>query len=141
MRIKRKRLSVTDSAAFSDLAFLLIIYFIVIAGFTVNRGFLLNLPQKDSVKMVLRDELLRYRLDGQGRLISAGGFQSLDQAEADIAGAVAAKPNLAVVLTVSPDAPWQSVVSFVDIAQKASVDSFSFTMEEPDAAANAEGGQ
>ena len=36
-----------SSGSLNDLSFLLIIFFIVIAGFNVNKGFLLNLPSKE----------------------------------------------------------------------------------------------
>jgi len=39
MKIKRQKNVFQDSSASSDIAFLLIIYFIVIAGFNVNKGF------------------------------------------------------------------------------------------------------
>jgi biopolymer transport protein ExbD len=51
-------------------------------------------------------------------------------AEQEIRSALGANPNLAVVLTVDPQTPWQRVVSFVELAQKLRVDSFSFTMKE-----------
>lgn len=130
MKLRRRRRSFTESSVLSDLAFLLIIYFIVIAGFNVNRGFLLDLPQKDSIKMVQKDELLRFRLDRDGRILFGGAEIDYAGAEAAIISALAAAPNLAVVLAVSPEAPWQSVVSFVDLAQKNAVESFSFSMEK-----------
>jgi biopolymer transport protein ExbD len=111
------------------MAFLLIIYFIVIAGFNINRGFLLNLPQKDSVRMVRKDELLRFRLDGEGTILFEDRVIDRSQAEERIRAAVAANPNLAVVLGVASETPWQDVVSFVDLAQKSEVDSFSFSTE------------
>jgi len=51
-------------------------------------------------------------------------------AEREIRAAVAAHPNLAVVLSIDPQTPWQQVVSFVELAQKLRVDSFSFNMKE-----------
>jgi biopolymer transport protein ExbD len=69
---RRKRRGYGDSGASSDLAFLLIIYFIVIAGFNVNKGFLLTLPAKDSQRLIQRDELLRFNLDSGGALSSRG---------------------------------------------------------------------
>ncbi|MDR2050002.1 MAG: biopolymer transporter ExbD [Treponema sp.] len=129
MTIKRPRRAAIESSALSDMAFLLIIYFIVIAGFNVNRGFLLNLPQKDSVRMVRKDELLRFRLDGEGKILFEDRVIDQGRAEERIRAAVAANPNLAVVLAVASETPWQNVVSFVDLAQKSQVDSFSFSME------------
>jgi biopolymer transport protein ExbD len=53
-------------------------------------------------------------------------------AEAIIRAATAARPNLALVLSADPEAPWQRVVSFVETAQKTGADSFSFTMKGND---------
>ena len=125
-RQKKKRFE--DNSALSDLAFLLIIYFIVIAGFNVNKGFLMNLPAKDSTRVVLKDDILRYELDGAGTIVSNGTPVDIRTAEQTIRSAAARNPNLALVLTVSPASPWQSVVSFVEVAQKLNVESFSFKM-------------
>ncbi|MDR2143308.1 MAG: biopolymer transporter ExbD [Treponema sp.] len=136
MTIKRPRRAAIESSALSDMAFLLIIYFIVIAGFNINRGFLLNLPQKDSVRMVRKDELLRFRLDGEGTILFEDRVMDRDRAEERIRAAIAVNPNLAVVLGVAPETPWQDVVSFVELAQKSEVVSFSFSLEK-----NGEGGR
>jgi biopolymer transport protein ExbD len=128
---RRKRRAFGDlSGATSDIAFLLIIYFMVIAGFSVNKGFLLALPDKDSQRLVYRDELLRFYLDPAGGL--ALGEESCDfpAAEREIRRGIAAHPNLAVLLTVDPQAPWQAVVNFIEMAQDLEVDSFSFVMGE-----------
>jgi biopolymer transport protein ExbD len=127
---RRKREPREDSSALSDLAFLLIIYFIVIAGFNVNKGFLMNLPARDSTRFILKDDLLRYELDGSGRLLFQGAVRDSAAAEQEIRSALGTNPNLAVVLTVDPQTPWQRVVSFVELAQKLQVDSFSFTMKD-----------
>ncbi|MDR0390098.1 MAG: biopolymer transporter ExbD [Spirochaetaceae bacterium] len=127
---RRKRPGGGESAAFSDLAFLLIIYFIVIAGFNINKGFLLGLPAKDSSRLILKEELLRFSLDGEGRLFSGGLATDRGEAEKIIRTAVASYPNLALVLEVDPQAPWQNVVSFVELAQELAVETFSFTMLE-----------
>ncbi|MDR2588345.1 MAG: biopolymer transporter ExbD [Spirochaetales bacterium] len=125
--LRRKRPSREDSSALSDLAFLLIIYFIVIAGFNVNKGFLMSLPTKDSTRFVLRDELLRFELDASGTLVFRGAPTDFSLAEKEIQKGLDQHPNIAVVLTVDPEAPWQKVVSFVELAQRLQVDSFSFT--------------
>jgi len=130
MLIKRRsRSGIENSSALSDMAFLLIIYFIVIAGFNVNRGFLMNLPQKDSVKTVPRDELLRFSIDQTGALLYRGTIVSFSEASEEIRGALAERPNTAVLLTIDEKAMWQSVVSFIDLAQENAVESFSFSVQ------------
>jgi biopolymer transport protein ExbD len=113
----------------SDIAFLLIIYFLVIAGFNVDKGFTLALPAKNSTRLVLKNDIARFDLDAAGALSQGGKPLTLEQAESGLASALRLHPNLAVVLSINPDAPWQSVVNFVSIARKLNVDSFSFSME------------
>ena len=130
MQIKRKeRSGVENSSALSDMAFLLIIYFIIIAGFNVNKGFLLNLPRKDSILTVPRDELLRFSIDQTGALFFMENPLGFEEAGEKIRRAMAERPNTAVILSIDGQAPWQNVVSFVELAQENKVDSFSFSLK------------
>jgi biopolymer transport protein ExbD len=131
MKIKRlKRLGFAESSAASDVAFLLIIYFIVIAGFNVNKGFLINLPGKDSQRLILKDDLMRFEIDSDGHIMYDSGLVGLPEASGLIKSAQAVNPNIAVILTIDPNAKWQRVVSFVELAQGLKIDSFSFTMKK-----------
>ncbi|MDR2601068.1 MAG: biopolymer transporter ExbD [Spirochaetaceae bacterium] len=131
MKIKRKKKrTFPESSATSDIAFLLIIYFIVIAGFNINKGFLMNFPAKDSTRLVKKDEVLRYQLTAAGEIMLNGEIISAASAEDEARNAVSGNPNIAVMLTIHPEAPWQSVVSFVETAKKLNIDSFSFKMED-----------
>jgi biopolymer transport protein ExbD len=125
---RRKRRAFGESGASSDLAFLLIVYFIVIAGFNVNKGFLLTLPAKDSQRLIQQDELLRFSLDSGGGVIFQGSPCDFPAAEREIRAKMASYPNAALLLTVDPQSPWQALVSFVELAQDLEVDSFSFVM-------------
>jgi biopolymer transport protein ExbD len=127
---RRNREGIENSSALSDIAFLLIIYFIVIAGFNINQGFLLSLPQKDSARTVPRNELLRFSINESGTLFFDGNSISHAEASAEIRSALAVLPNTAVVLAVDGNAPWQSVVSFVELAQENAVESFSFSLND-----------
>ena len=129
MKIKRlKKHAFQDSSASSDVAFLLIIYFIVIAGFNVNMGFLINLPAKDSTRLILTEDLLRFEMDKEGSILHQGESISIPQAERIIRIAQNINPNIAVIITIDGQAYWQSVVSFVELAQDLHIDSFSFSM-------------
>jgi biopolymer transport protein ExbD len=131
MKLKRRvRQGFNDSSASSDIAFLLIIYFIVIAGFNINKGFLMNLPAKDSTRLILRDDLLRFELDAAGEIVYQNQTRDLAFAAGEIRSAAAANPNTAVLLTIDPRSPWQKVVAFVELAQDLKIDSFSFSMKK-----------
>ena len=127
---KRGKPGFLETAAASDLAFLLIIYFIVIAGFNINTGYLMNLPAKDSTRMILKDDLLRFELDRDGYIIYNEELIGIPEARSLISSARNANPDLAVLLNIDPMASWQRVVAFVELAQDLKIDSFSFTMNK-----------
>jgi biopolymer transport protein ExbD len=129
MKIKtRKKSGFLETCASSDMAFLLIIYFIVIAGFNINKGFLINLPMKDSTRLILRDDLVRFEMDGNGNIIHNDDVISISLAKRIIESAQNINPNIAVIITIDEQAKWQNVVSFVELAQDLKIDSFSFSM-------------
>jgi len=130
MKLKRRKNLFQDSSASSDIAFLLIIYFIVIAGFNVNKGFLMNLPAKDSSRLILRDDLLRFEMDTVGNVVYEGDVIQISRAKSIIQAAQKDKPDIAVIITIDGQARWQNVVDFVELAQDMKIDSFSFSMKK-----------
>jgi biopolymer transport protein ExbD len=131
MKLKRRsKGGFADSSASSDIAFLLIIYFIVIAGFNINKGFLMNLPAKDSTRLIQKEDLLRFDMDGAGNIAHNETLVDISEAGRLIRSAQAVNPNIAVILTIDPLAQWQRVVSFVELAQDLQIDSFSFSMKK-----------
>ena len=131
MKIKRrKKAGFLETCAASDLAFLLIIYFLVIAGFNINKGFIMNLPAKDSTRIILSEDLLRFELNEYGELIYSNEIIDMQNARTVIGSAQKANPNIAVIITIDEHAIWQNVVSFVELAQDLHIDSFSFSMKK-----------
>jgi len=127
---RRKRAGFAESGASSDIAFLLIIYFLVIAGFNVNRGFLMELPAPDSARLVPRDEVLRFDMDAGGGLAERGEPRTWDEAARELRASASTNADLAVALSIDPAAPWQRVVSFVEIIRGLEIRFFSFTMKD-----------
>jgi len=130
MKFNRRKNIFQDSSASSDIAFLLIIYFIVIAGFNVNKGFLMNLPAKDSSRLILRDDLLRFEMDTAGNVVYEGENIQIPHAKSIIQTAQKNNPDIAVIITIDGQAHWQNVVDFVELAQDMKVESFSFAMKK-----------
>jgi len=129
MKIRRKKKAgFLETCAASDLAFLLIIYFLVIAGFNVNMGFLINLPARESTRMIAPEDLLRFELNASGEIVHAQDILDIPQTRSVIYAAQNANPDIAVILTIDSQARWQNVVSFVELAQDLHVGSFSFSM-------------
>jgi len=82
--------------------------------------------------MILKEDLLRFSLDGDGHLNHDDEIINIHEAGNIIRTARTDNPGIAVILTIDPKAKWQRVVSFVELAQKHRIDAFSFTMKKDD---------
>ena len=127
---RRKKQGFLETCAASDLAFLLIIYFLVIAGFNINKGFVMNLPAKDSTRMILREDLLRFDMEANGDIYYSEEIINIHKSKSIIQKAQNDNLNIAVIITINSEARWQNVVDFVELAQDLQIDSFSFSMKK-----------
>lgn len=127
-RSKKKRLEQADSGALSDLAFLLIIFFIVIAVFNVNKGFMLGLPKKNSTKIVNVEDILKVRLYQDGTLKTGDITLTTSELEEEVTNLLIDQPNLTFLLKIDPEVPYQRVVTIIEIVRKLKVDNFSFSI-------------
>ena len=129
-RSNKKIFDPAESGTLNDLAFLLIIYFIVIATFNVNKGFLLALPQKASTKVVNVEDIIRVNLNSEGKLFYQNKEMDISALEDTIIDRLKIRPNLTFLLKIDPDTPYQNVVDIIDTVRKLNVDNFSFSMDE-----------
>jgi biopolymer transport protein ExbD len=127
--MKRKADDPGNSASLNDLSFILIIFFIAIAGFNVNKGFLLDLPDASRPRVVQSDDLMKCRVESDGSLTLDGAPATIDALKASVAEKRGKNPNMTFLLTISPDAAWQSVVNVIHEIRLLDVDNFSFRME------------
>ncbi|HOF01711.1 MAG TPA: biopolymer transporter ExbD [Spirochaetota bacterium] len=131
MKIKisrRKGIDVLGSGSLSDLAFLLIVFFIVIAMFNINKGFILGLPQKNSAKILNVKDILRINLNEKGEVFLKENVVPIEEVEREIKDILTINPNLTVLLKIHPDVNYQKVVSVVEAVRKLNVENFSFSM-------------
>ncbi len=126
--LKRKPRDPSDSGALNDLSFILIIFFIVIAGFNVNKGFLLNLPSRDRPRIVQSQELMRVSIDSAGILSAAGEVISLEELSSRIETKIAESPSMTFLLTIDPETPYQQVIDVIGEIRSLRVENFSFRM-------------
>ena len=119
----------SSSGALNDLSFLLIIFFIVIAGFNVNKGFLLNLPSKEKPIVVNTNDILKCELDQNGALFLDGQEIKLEALSKKISDKLKAQPNMTFLPTINPETHYQNVIDVVAAIRKLKVENFSFRMK------------
>ncbi|MBN2544802.1 MAG: biopolymer transporter ExbD [Spirochaetes bacterium] len=129
---KRKTnfINIAESGALSDLAFLLIIFFIITAVFSINRGFILGLPQKDSTKIVNVEDIIRITLNEDNKIIYMQNQINLTQLEDIVKERLNFRPNMTFLLKIHPESTYQYVVDIVDKVRNLDVENFSFSLLE-----------
>ena len=120
----------SSSGALNDLSFLLIIFFIVIAGFNVNKGFLLNLPVKDKPRIVKTDDLMKCRLTPDGTILVDNKSLTLDELCTAITEKKAEWPNMTFLLLIDSETEYQRVVDIIYEIKQLKIENFSFRMED-----------
>lgn len=118
-----------SSGALNDLSFLLIIFFIVIAGFNVNKGFLLNLPSKEKPIVVNTNDILKCELDENGALFLDGQKIQMENLAQKISEKTKSQPNMTFLLTIHPETHYQKVIDVVSAIRSLKVENFSFRMK------------
>lgn len=130
IKSKRRPFEDTSSGSFQDLSFLLIVFFIVIAGFNVNKGFVLNLPSKEKPKVVQQNDLIKARLNADGTLILNEKNASLEELCTALQEKQKEWPNMTFLLFINPETPYQNVVDVIYEIRNLNIENFCFKMED-----------
>ncbi len=119
-----------SSGSLNDLSFLLIIFFIVIAGFNVNKGFLLNLPSKEKPIVVNTEDIFKCCLEADGKIIMEGKEINISDLTTRIEEKLRTWPNLTFLLSIDSECAYQKVVDVISAIRKCRVENFSFRMTD-----------
>ena len=129
--IKRKhKTNILQSLAASDLAFLLIIYFLTTAAFNIDFFLVSELPQRDTFRIIPEEEYIYFEMDHSGELFFEGENIDLLDAQIAILNKLELYLDPALVLSINEEAPWQNIVSFIELALNLQINTFSFGLNE-----------
>jgi len=126
---KKKIINALESGSLSDLAFLLIVFFIVIAVFNVNMGFLLDLPKKNSSKIVNTQDIIRVAIEADAQIICDEETVTIEKLQELVTERLKLRPNMTLYLLIDPEVEYQSVVDIIDVIRLMKVENFSFKMK------------
>jgi len=118
IRARRKRLIAgIELVSTSDVAFLLLIFFLVSTAFTLDLGLPLLLPAQATARPALRigrSDVATLKVDADNRLTLDGTAIAIDRIRSAIAQRLQARPQLVVVLETHPDADYGMMVACLD---------------------------
>jgi biopolymer transport protein ExbD len=118
MKSRRKRMITgIELVSTSDVAFLLLIFFIVSTAFVLDMGLPLLLPAKESAQQVLRirqSNVATLKVHADNSLTLDGKIIDVDHIKATIGQRLRAQPQLVIILETHPDANYGMMVACLD---------------------------
>ena len=116
MRIKRRELPVEiPTASMADVAFLLIIFFLVASFYSVTRGIQFSLPKHDDAALTAEPEAATLiEIASNGALTVDNRPMPLDQLRAYLEPRLQRNPTKSVIMQTSLDAQYQAMTDVFD---------------------------
>ena len=129
--LKRIRVIATiPTATMADIAFLLIVFFLVTTSFSKDKGLGLTLPPYGSATRVPSRNITRVWINAIGEIMHDQEIVSLDLMQQRIAKMTENNPDLIVSIKTDPETRYEYFVDVVDAIKEAGNDKISIA--EPD---------
>ena len=116
MRIKRREIPVEiPTASMADVAFLLIIFFLVASFYSVTRGIQFSLPKHDEAALTAEPEAaVLIEIGSDSALMVDNRAMALADLKGYIGPKLAQNPTKSVILQTSLEAPYQAMTDVFD---------------------------
>lgn len=128
MAIKKKARPIGDlsQASLSDIAFLLLVFFIATTIFPTEKGITLVLPGSTSVKkQIPRKNVMVITTDAGGNVFIDDVATSVGAVRQTVIDRIAENENLVISIETHPDAPYGRMVDVLDEVKMANADRIS----------------
>jgi biopolymer transport protein ExbD len=137
--LNKKRSGVSDeipTSSMADIAFLLLIFFLVTTVFPKDKGLAIVLPEESEQVQVSQKNILHLIVQANGMVeVKRGESQQIQTLRAqEIEGVwrqeVAANPNLIAAVKTHPDAPYRFMIDVLDALHSANAERISLQILE-----------
>jgi biopolymer transport protein ExbD len=124
MRLRRQSVaSEIPTASMADVAFLLIIFFLVASFYSVTRGIQFSLPKKDEEALTAEPEAaVLIEIARDGALTVDGRAMTLAQVQGYLRPKLARNPTKSVILDTSLEAPYYAMTDVFDELRQVGVE-------------------
>ena len=115
VRIKHNRIRATiPTASMADIAFLLIVFFLLTTSMTKDRGLGLTLPSADSITKVPKGNISKVWINSIGEIAHDGDLVTLEQLRSRISVMSEENPDLIISIKTDPEARFELFVDVID---------------------------
>lgn len=118
-RKKARVRAAIPTATMADIAFLLIVFFLVTTSFGHDKGLGLTLPQYGASTRVPSRNITKVWINGQGEIMHDMELVTLDAMEQRIRDMTEQNPLLIVSIKTDPNARYETFVDVVDAIKEA----------------------
>lgn len=131
MQLKKKVKSKPEipSSSMSDIAFLLLIFFMTTTVFNVDRGPIIQLPRAEMVESTERRDTMTVYVDANGNVNIDGRYIALEILPEIMTDAVIANPNITVVFKADRNAQYGRLMEVFQRLQDAQAYRISLSTE------------
>lgn len=133
MKIKRKKdKPEIPTASMADIAFLLIVFFMITSVFSVTRGLEFQLPRQQEAAEQTPEEAVHIRIERAGAecaFIVDESQMALKDIPVYLQPKLARNPNKFVIIDASPNAPYHCMVDVFDELKQSDVKNISIPTE------------
>jgi biopolymer transport protein ExbD len=136
MKKKKRPSGEIPTSSMADIAFLLLVFFLVTTVFDEERGLSIVLPEANNEVEISPNNILFLLIQPDGQVhIQRGESQQIQRERANNIGAIwrqelANNPNLVAAVKTSPNAPYRFMIDVLDQLQNAGADKISLQMIE-----------
>ena len=133
MDVKRRQKSNPEipTSSIADIAFLLIVFFLVTTTMNQDKGIGMQLPPAGESKKIRKKNICNIWVNESGQiLINLEDQVALDQLRANIEQRLAANEKLIVSLKASEETPYESFINVLDEIKLAGADKISLASPE-----------
>jgi len=131
MTRRRAKISASiPTASMADIAFLLIIFFLVTTSMSTDKGLGLTLPPQGAATRVPSRNITKVWINTSGEIMHDQDLVTLDIMRERIRQMTLENPNLIVSIKTAPDARYEVFVDVVDAVKQAGNDKISIA--QPD---------
>jgi len=119
LKVKTRVKASIPTSSMADIAFLLIVFFLVTTSFSKDKGLGLTLPKPGDETRVPSRNITKVWINAAGDIMHDMTQVTVTALEERIRNMTSQNPNLVVSIKTAPDAQYESFVDVVDSIKKA----------------------
>ena len=126
-KLRRRQTSEIPTSSMADIAFLLIIFFMLTAVFTSNRGLQFQYPENDPNDLdVQPEEAIHIKIEGDGQFqVDKNATSSLGEIGGYVQAKIKQNPAKPVIIESLPNVPYYVMIDVFDLLKQLEVKNIS----------------